>query len=120
MLEDKILQSLASIGQISDSTLVKLVEINYQISNKLDKMIEILSTEDEGPSLMNSSFFSSSSSEGESTPQTRRRRFLRIRNKVRQEGNLEIGCLFESAAVQRIRNGTWTEADRPFIQDLFN
>ena len=118
MLEDKILQSLASMGQIRDSTLVKLVEINYQISNKLDKMIEILSTEDEGPSLMNSSFFSSSSSEGESTPQTRR--FLRIRNKVRQEGNLEIGCLFESAAVQRIRNGTLTEADRPFIQDLFN
>ena len=118
MLEDTIYQSLASIGAIRDSTLVKLVEINYQISTRLDKMVEILSPEEDG--LLNSSFFSSSSSEGESTPQTRRRRFLRIRNKVRQEGNLEIGCLFESAAVQRIRNGTWTEADRPFIQDLFN
>ena len=116
MLEDKILQSLASMGQIRDSTLVKLVEINYQISKRLDKMVEILSTEDEGPSLMNSSFFSSSSSEDESSPQIRRRRFLRIKNKVNQEGNLEIGCLFESAAVQRIRNGRWTEADRPFIQ----
>ena len=118
MLEDTIYHSLASIGQIRESTLVKLVEINYQISTQLDKMVEILSTEDEDP--MNSSFFSSSSSEDESTPQTRRRRFLRIRNKFQQEGSLEIGCLFESAAVQRIRNGTWTEADRPFIQDLFN
>ena len=117
MLEDKILESLASMGQIRDSTLVKLVEINHQISKRLDKMVEILSPEEDG--LLNSSFFSSSSSEDESSPQTRRR-FLRIRNKVHQEGNLEIGCLFESAAVQRIRNGTWTEADRPFIQDLFN
>ena len=118
MLEDKILESLASMGQIRDSTLVKLVEINHQISKRLDKMVEILSPEEDG--LLNSSFFSSSSSEDESSPQTRRRRFLRIRNKVHQEGNLEIGCLFESAAVQRIRNRTWTEADRPFIQDLFN
>ena len=116
MFEDMIYHSLASIGLIRDSTLVKLVEINYQISNQIDKMVEILSTEDEGPSLMNSSFFSSSSSEDESTPQTRRRRFLRIRNKFHQEGNLEIGWLFESAGLQRIRNGRWTEADRPFIQ----
>ena len=118
MLESEMYQSLASIGQIRDSTLVKLVEINHQISKRLDKMVEILSPEDDG--LLNSSFFSSSSSEDESSPQTRRRRFLRIRNKVHQEGNLEIGCLFESAAVQRIRNGRWTEADRPFIQELFN
>ena len=63
---------ISPIGPIRDSTLVKLVEINYQISTRL-------------------------SLEYVSFPTSQVRRYLRIRNKFHQEGNQEIGCLFDSA-----------------------
>jgi len=64
---------ISPIGPIRDSTLVKLVEINYQISTRL-------------------------SLEYVSFPTSQVRRYLRIRNKFHQEGNQEIGCLFDSEA----------------------
>jgi len=60
---------ISPIGPIRDS--VKLVEINYQISTRL-------------------------SLEYVSFPTSQVRRYLRIRNKFHQEGNQEIGCLFDS------------------------